>query len=151
MLQHKLKNIHDKHNTYNADDGRKSNEETWYTIYKFKDDPKRLNEFQPCCCQYEIDPNTTLSFIPCCIIKDTNGKKAKSLSGTKFTTYTFEGTYDIKEKGSDLPDNKLNELLTEEFGISMKSVIPFTAIMSKNLQLTIYCNKLIGLIKIASN
>ena len=60
-----------------------------------------------------------------------NGKKAKSLSGTKITTFTFEETYDIKEKSSDLPDDELNELLTKEFGISMKLVIPFTAIMNK--------------------
>ena len=118
------------HSTFNADDGSISNEETWYTIYKFKDDSKRLNEFQSCCSQYEIDPNTTLSFIPCCIIKDMNGKRAKSLSGTKLTTFTFEETYDIKEKSSNLPDDELNKLLSEEFGIDI-AAIPFSAIMNK--------------------
>ena len=60
-----------------------------------------------------------------------NGKKAKSLSGTKFTTYTFEETYDIREKSSDLPDDELNKLLLKEFGIDMISAIPFTDIMNK--------------------
>ena len=59
-----------------------------------------------------------------------NGKRAKSLSGTKLTTFTFEETYDIKEKSSNLLDDELNRLLSEEFGISI-TAIPFSAIMNK--------------------
>ena len=129
ILQHKLKDVYDNRNIERKDYDK--SEEVWYTMYKFKDESKELNEFQPCCDQYQVDPITSLSYLPVCIMKDRDGKRGKMICGTKFTTITFEEGFDVKEKGSDLPDEELNELLVREFGIVLKEPIAFTAIMNK--------------------
>ena len=128
-MQHKLKNLCDNRNIERKDEGK--SEDVWYTMYKFKDESKKLNEFQPCCDLYQVDPNTSLSYLPVCILKDRDGKRGKMICGTKFTTITFEEGFDVKEKGSDLPDEELNELLVREFGIVLQEPLLFTSIMNK--------------------
>ena len=126
FLQHRLKD----HRCHQDPDIEKEN---WYTMYKFKPIPRQLEEFQPCCTQYESDPNTPLSFIPVCIIKCEEGRMAKQVAGAKFTSTTFgrNGDPDVETSIPDMGDEQLNSILIETFGLTLKSPLSFNSAVKK--------------------
>ena len=103
----------------------------WYTMYKFTTIPRKLEQFQSRCTQYESDPNMALSFIPKAVMKQNNGKSIKFINGTRFTTIRFEQGTNYRTNLVNLDDEKLNEILAKEFGIVLKFPIPFNEIMNK--------------------
>ena len=108
--------------------------EAWYNMHKFNPAPRQMEEFQPCCTQFETDPNISLSFIPLCIIRCEDGRIVKKITGTKFTTITFgeNNDPDLETCITDMDDEQLNSILIKIFGITLKSPISFHSIMEKN-------------------
>ena len=96
--------------------------DSWYTMYKFTTIPRKLEQFQSRCTQYESDPNMALSFIPKAVMKYDNGKAIKFINGTRFTTIRFERGINYRTNLLDLDDKKLNDILIKEFGIGGKLI-----------------------------
>ena len=105
--------------------------DSWYTMYKFTTIPRKLEQFQPRCTQYETDPNMALSFIPKAVMKGDSGNTIKFINGTRFTTIKFEQDTNNRTNLLDLDDKKLNAILEKEFGIALNCHIPFNSIMKK--------------------
>ena len=120
-LKHNLDTIHNP----NID------EEKWYTMYKFRETSKQLEEFQSCCSLYETDPSIALSCLPMCILKTNGGKEVKKIIGKRFMKITFGDNSDEETTTSNLSDEDLNLILKSTFGIVLRDPIPFNAILQR--------------------
>ena len=127
FLQHRLKL------STAPDIGKTIDEVNWYTMHRFNSISRLLEEFQPCCTQYESDPNMALSFIPVCIIKSENGRVVKKVSGTKFTSIRFgeNSDPDVETSIPGMGDEQLNSILVESFGLRLKNPICFNSTIEK--------------------
>lgn len=100
-------------------------------MHKFTKQSRELLQFQPRCTQYETDPKMPLSFLPIIIIKAEEGKVAKKIIGTRFTTVIFEGSVDVTTNKLDLSDEELHKILADVFGIVLNKPIEFNSIVSQ--------------------
>ena len=64
-------------------------EETWYTMFRFDEQQRQLEDFQERCDEYQTNGGL-LATLPTVLMKDEEGKRLNTLIGARFTSIQFK-------------------------------------------------------------